>query len=57
MKKILNIQYIRLKDLKFKEVKCPNQNNNKFLLYQKGYGFREFFLFSSKGFKLINVIN
>lgn len=56
-KKILNIQYISLNDLEFKEVRCSNQNNNKFILYNNFCDWKQFFLYSSKDFKLINVIN
>ena len=56
-KKILNFHHIPLYDLKFMEVKYANQKYNKFILYPKSLeGFREFFLFSSKDFTLINVI-
>ena len=56
-KKLLNIQHIRLDNLGFMEVKCSNKKNNKFILYNNTYtGFTEFFLYSSKDFKLINVI-
>ena len=59
-KKILNIQPIHLNNLEFKEVRCSNKNNNKFILYNKKFGdcdCKQFFLYSSKDFKLINVIN
>ena len=56
-KKILNIQYISLNGLEFKEVRCSNQNNNKFILYNNFCDWKQFFLNSSKDFKLINVIN
>ena len=56
-KKLLNIQHIPLDNLGFMEVKCSNKKNNKFILYNNTYtGFTEFFLYSSKDFKLINVI-
>lgn len=56
-KKILNIQPIHLKHLEFKEVRCSNQNNNKFILYNNFSARKQFFLYSSKDFKLINIIN
>ena len=56
-KKFLNIQPIHLNHLEFKEVRCSNQNNNKFILYNNFNDWKQFFLYSSKDFKLINIIN